>query len=116
MRGNYMATHRAPGLRGQERQALRELRRAFEVARNRHTITPGDQLRISPGEARDLNATNPHARITLGNVLWRELSCHFHLSESQLTPRVPLFFVTLVDIACMTALNEIGRASCRERV
>ncbi len=97
--------NRVLGLRGQEREALCKLRHAFEVARNRRTLTRGDYLRIGPGTARDLNAANPSARTLLGRALWKKLRSHFHLADSTHFPDAPLFFLTLVDTDCMTPVN-----------
>lgn len=91
-----------PGLRSQEREACKALCRAFDVARNHHQITLSDR---SLARSRELNAAVPYARVELGNSLWREFLAHFALSEFQPIPSVPLFYVTPVDIGCMTALN-----------
>ncbi|MCG3773241.1 MAG: hypothetical protein JW395_0045 [Nitrospira sp.] len=93
------------GLQSQERIAARKLFDAFDRARNRNPITLGDRQIIQPSESGELNAANPYARILLGNALWSEFSKFFDLSESQPIPEVPLFWLTLVDLGCMTALD-----------
>lgn len=100
-----MLIKRLPGLWTQERLALRKLQEAFDVARNQNSISLFDRQVILPSEIDDLNAANPHARILLGNALWSEFSEFFGLSESQPIPEGPLFWLTLVDIGCMTALD-----------
>jgi len=45
----------------------------------------------------------PLARVRLGNALWSEFNNYFELSDAQPIPSVPLFYVTAVDISCMTA-------------
>jgi hypothetical protein len=91
-----------PGLRSQEKVTRKALCHAFDVARNRHQITLSDR---SLARSRELNAAVPYARVELGNSLWREFLAHFALSEFQPIPSVPLFYVTPVDIGCMTALD-----------
>src|SRR5438045_322069 len=89
----------------QERVAVRNLADAFEKARNRHTISSRDRQIIRSSEASELNAANPFARILLGRTLWSEFADHFGLSDLQPIPTVPLYWVTLADIGCMTALD-----------
>ena len=93
------------GLHSQERIAARKLFDAFERSKNRGSITQGDRQIVRPSEASELNAANPYARILLGNALWTEFSKFFDLSESQPVPEVPLFWLTMVDLGCMTALD-----------
>jgi hypothetical protein len=93
------------GLRAQQRLALRKLEEAFETARNRCSIAQRDRQIIRPSEADELNAANPCARVLLGNALWSELSEFFGLSESQPIPEVPMFWLSVADIGCMTALD-----------
>src|SRR5215218_3550309 len=91
-----------PALRCQEGEACRALCHAFDVARNRHKIMRSDDRLV---RSRELNAAVPYARVELGNALWKEFKAHFSLSEFQPIPSVPLFYVSPVDIGCMTALN-----------
>ena len=93
------------GLVAQERMAARKLFDAFERSKNRSSITLRDRQIIRPSEASELNAANPYARILLGNALWTEFSKFFDLSESQPIPKAPLYWLTAVDLGCMTALD-----------
>jgi hypothetical protein len=90
------------GLAAQERKALRALHYAFSEARNRDSLSLADRQLI---RSRELNAAVPYARIRLGNSLWNGFNACFGLSESQPIPSEPMFYVTPVDIGCMTPLN-----------
>jgi hypothetical protein len=104
MREIIMVASNLFGLKQQEKESLRALREAFEVARNRHTVSSGDKGILLPSREWHLNAAHPAARVRLGNALWREFNSHFALSETQAIPSVPVFFVTAVDIGCMTSI------------
>jgi hypothetical protein len=93
------------GLAAQERIAAKKLLEAFEKSSSRRPITFLDRQIIRPSEASELNAANPYARIVVGNALWSEFSKFFDLSESQPIPLVLMYWLTLVDIGCMTALD-----------
>lgn len=93
------------GLAKQEWTATWKLRRAFAEARNRHSIGLLDRGLISASNADELGAGNPYARMLWGNALWTEFSSCFDLTESNAIPEVPLFWVTLVDIKCMTSVD-----------
>ena len=93
------------GLVAQERRAARKLFDAFERAKNRRSITQRDRQIIRPSEAGELNAANPYARILLGSALWSEFADYFRLSESHPIPEVPMYWLTLADWGCMTALD-----------
>lgn len=98
-----MWSTRPQGLGEQEREAAWKLHWAFEVARNRHAISPWHRGVMSRSRSSDLNAGNPYARIKWGDVLWSEFVSHFDLCEENPLPEIPLFWLTLVDIGCFTA-------------
>ena len=100
-----MLIKRDQGLANQERTATWKLLRAFEEAKNRHTIGFGDRQLVRASNAGELNAANPYARTLWGNSLWSEFNSYFDLTESRLIPETPLFWVTLVDTDCMTELE-----------
>ena len=100
-----MDNERLRGLRTQECKAAKALFRSFKYAKNRETVSGSDRALVRPRMASDLNAANPFARSLWGNALWSEFASHFGLSEDQPTPEVPLFWVTVVDVACITALD-----------
>ena len=101
-----MCNRKLEGLDEQELSAAFMFRKAFETARNRHTISIPDWWRLRFSRQWDLNAANPYARITWGNALWFEFSSHFGMSKDQPFPQVPLFWVTLVDIGCFTKPDQ----------
>jgi hypothetical protein len=93
------------GLANQERDAALRLGQSFEEARNRHLVTPRER-RIADGSRRfELNAANPQARVLWGNALWTEFSKHFDLTDEESWPNIPLYWITLVDVGCMTQLD-----------
>ena len=100
-----MWSTKLPGLSAQERIANRKLMEAIEVARNRHTVSAADRGLLETWRYADLNAANPDGRIKWGNALWSEFAFHFDLSEAKQLPDIPLFWVTLVDIGCFTAID-----------
>lgn len=83
-----------------EKSAVRLIGQAFNEARNRETISRGDRQIILPRMARDLIAANPYSRILWGRSLCQEFSNFFRLDDSVRYPQVPLYWVTLVDLAC----------------
>jgi hypothetical protein len=101
-----MCSKRLRGLCTQENRAATALFRSFERAKNRETISWADRALIHPKTASDLNAANPFARALWGNALWSEFNAQFGLSDDQPIPKVPLFWVTVCDVACMTALDD----------
>src|SRR5437879_5087216 len=91
------------GIRRQELRSAAALRRAFDEAGNRKTITRADRQLLGWSEARYLTAVNPHARICWVEAVCRELSAFFGLDTQRPYPDYPLFLVTLVDKSCTTA-------------
>ena len=101
-----MYSKRLRGLSTQENKAATALLRSFERAKNRATISWADKALVHPKTASDLNAANPFARSLWGNALWSEFVTQLDLSEDQPIPEAPLFWVTVCDVACMTALDD----------
>lgn len=93
-------------LNSQERISARKLTEAFDLARNGYSVTRRDRLLIRPSQDIELNGANPFARILLGRKLWSEFEDHFNLSTSRPIPDCPLFWLTLTDLSCMTALDS----------
>jgi hypothetical protein len=93
------------GLAAEGRRAVSVLADAFQRARTGSSITQQDRQIIRACEAGYLNAANPYARTALGNALWGEFAHHLGIVESSSFPNVPLFWLTLADVGCMTALN-----------
>lgn len=91
------------GIRRQELRLASGLRRAFSDARNGKTVSKYEQQFIEPRYAYTLLAMNPHARIRWAQVVCKELADFFDLTPDRPYPDHPIFFVTLVDLDCMTA-------------
>jgi hypothetical protein len=106
-----------PGLRRQEHEAASELNYAFDNAQNRQSVSQGDRNFVSHTAAESLNAANPWAKIVWGNCLWDAFLRHHGVcSAKQLS--VSLYWITLVDIACITTLtaNPVKLRSLKQRL
>jgi len=101
----FAVTRVLQGLVAQERRAVWKLRDAFKIAKNRRSITLRDRHVISPSRADELSAANPFARIRLGSALWSDFSEFFDLSEDQPIPEVPMYWLSVADVGCMTAFD-----------
>lgn len=92
----------------QERTADVRLRRALEEARNRATVSRADrQLLASPNRIY-LLAVNVHARIAWARAFCREFSRVFALGPGRIYPDQQLYWVTLVDVGCITPHDAQG--------
>jgi hypothetical protein len=92
------------GIRSQELRSAAALRRAFDEAGNRKTITIMDRQLLRRAEAESLAAVNPHARICWAEAVCQDLSDFLGLDSEHPFPDHPLFMVTLVDTSCTTAV------------
>lgn len=95
------------GIQENEWHAYRELRRSFEVARNRHLITEAEK-QLLHGPRTNLSAVNTKARILFFRALCSELekALKYRTSSRQFDRKV--YLVTLVDIECAVPHGEIG--------
>jgi hypothetical protein len=97
-----MSLFSTSGLATQERRAARKLLTAFEESRKRHTINLHHRQLLAYGARAHLGAVNPHARILWGKAVCDQVEQFFALDEGHPYSSVPLFFVTLSDVACIT--------------
>jgi hypothetical protein len=107
------------GFSKQEERSESELQTAFQESRKRHTITHQDR-RLLDHEDHYLCAVNRSARVQWGKAVCREFEEFFDLDDKHPFPREPVFFVTLIHVACYTAhdvnfVNILGSSgSCGE--
>lgn len=90
------------GFLAQERAQSAALRRAFDQARNRDTISRGDRQLLNGQNAQFLYAVNSLSRIQWAQSICQEFQDHFHLGPQRRYPDQDLYFVTLADIRCWT--------------
>jgi hypothetical protein len=87
----------------QEHHLAELLSRAMQTARNGHTVSRADWRLTKERNAHQLSAVNKDARIAWGKGICREVETCFDINERRLHPCEPVYFLTLVDLACCTA-------------
>jgi len=87
-----------------EHQNADWLTRAFEVARNRHTVSPRDRSLLGHCERTSLLAVNRFSRLIWGKAVCEQLD-NFFCSADTIDHNQPIYWVTLVDINCAVSVN-----------
>jgi hypothetical protein len=100
-----------------ERQNGSRLNHAYQVARNRHTVSRSDKLLIEYRERGSLLAVNRHSRVIWGRVVCEQLENFFCLPDTT-NHNQPAYFVTLVDINCAVsvAANNVDIETIKKRL
>ena len=94
-----------------ERTSESNLRRAFQEARNRHTVSRGDPGLLHSSHRHQLLAVNRYSRVCFGRAVSDQLS-RFFCFPDRVEHNQPIFLVTLVD----RKLRDLGlRRRCRSR-
>jgi hypothetical protein len=87
-----------------ERIVGRELREAFERARNRKKLGRFDKSLIDRSHCDSLLAVNPYARISWNKIVCEQIDLHLCEGKDS-EPTQPLYFVTLLNVNCATAIS-----------
>src|SRR5258706_8219802 len=87
-----------------ERSGESKLRRAFQEARNRHTVSRGDRGLLHSSHRNKLLAVNRHSRLRWGRAVCDQLSDFFCFPDS-VEHNQTIFLVTLVDRSCTTSAS-----------
>jgi hypothetical protein len=95
------------GIQKSERENGRELRTAFETARNRKLLGRFDKSLTEYSMRKSLLAVNPHARIAWGQIICKQIQEHLCIGDEidEIEHHVPVHFVTLVDIEFATDVS-----------
>jgi hypothetical protein len=94
------------GIERLERRNNRELKAAFETARNRKLLGRFDQPRLAPSGRMSLCAVNAYSRIWWGRIVCEQISRHLCPGNGTDQDRT-VYFVTLVDINCATSVCDV---------
>jgi hypothetical protein len=86
-------------------RADNHLKSAFSSARNRKTVSRNDRDLVRGQHDLYLRAVNHQSRLIWGKAISRQLARHLCASKS-LNQNQPVFFVTLCDISCATAVEN----------
>ena len=89
----------------QERKLARLLQDAFQTARNGHIISRTGRRLTRKHACHQLWAVNEKARVAWGNAVCQQVESHFDIAYEHLHPDEPIYLVTLVDLACCTAID-----------
>ena len=87
-----------------ERTSESNLRRAFQEARNRHTVSRGDPGLLHSSHRHQLLAVNRYSRVCFGRAVSDQLS-RFFCFPDRVEHNQPIFLVTLVDRSCVTSVS-----------
>ena len=93
------------GIERLERRNNRELKVAFETARNRKLLGRFDRTRLAPSERMSLCAVNAYSRIWWGKIVCEQISRHL-CPENGIDHLQTVHFVTLLDVRCATPVSE----------
>jgi hypothetical protein len=96
------------GIEADARSAESLLRYAFKHAKNRNTVSVTDKQLLNAGAAPYLSAVNSHARIAWGRVVSAEFANFFCDGPEIHHHNRVLYFVTLIDIDCVTRVSANG--------
>jgi hypothetical protein len=97
-----MSFFSSSGILSQEQRSDRQLHRAFQESRRRHSIAHQDRQLLNAGSRRDLCSVNRFARIRWGQAVCQEFQDFFGLDDHHPFPKRQLFFVTLTQVSCCT--------------
>jgi hypothetical protein len=95
------------GIERLERRNNRELKAAFETARNRKLLGRFDLAHLAPFERGSLRAVNAYSRIWWGQIVCDQISGRL-CSENGIDHDQTVHFVTLVDINCATSVSDVA--------
>jgi hypothetical protein len=93
------------GIEESERQNEMLLLEAFETARIRETVSRLDKTLLRCSDRNALTAVNRHSRVFWGKTLCGQLEKLFYDGPEASSHNRTIYFVTLVDISCATALS-----------
>ncbi len=102
------------GIERLERRNNRELKVAFETARNRRLLGRFDRARLTPCERTSLCAVNAYSRIWWGQIVCNQISRHLCPGNGIDHTRT-VHFVTLLDVNCATAVSDTAPNLARIR-
>ena len=95
------------GIAEQERESRKAVAAALETARNLRSAKKCGLRLLERGNAKYLCAVSSDARIRWAKAYCDEFAQHFKLSREHAYPKRPLFWVTLVNVDCTTAHDEV---------
>lgn len=106
------------GIADQEHQLAILLARAFQTARNGNTISRADRRLTRDYAGYRLCAVNEKARVAWGKAVCEQLESHLEIDDEHLHPDEPVYLLTLVDLACCTAVDvdSINLSAIRARL
>jgi hypothetical protein len=81
------------------------LKSAFSSARNRYSVSRNDRDLVRARHDLHLRAVNHQSRLIWGKAVSRQLARHLCAPKS-LNQNQPVFFVTLCDVSCATAVEN----------
>jgi hypothetical protein len=93
------------GIDESERQNEMLLLEAFETARNRGSVSRSDKTLLRCSDRNALIAVNRHSRVLWGKTLCGQLQKLFYDGPEASSHNRTIYFVTLVDTSCATALS-----------